>query len=308
MRKSDKILVTGANGMVGSQLVKKLKELGYINLLTPTSKDLNLTDQVKLDDYIFHNEPDYVFHLAAKVGGIKANIDDPVKFLSDNLLINTNLFRACSNWNVKKILYLGSSCIYPKDCQQPMKEKYLMTGPLEPTNEGYALSKIVGLKLAEYYHKQYGLKTVCLMPCNIYGTNDHYDLKSSHVLSALIKRFVDAKKEDKQEVVLWGSGIARREFIHVEDVIDSILYFMDRVNVPDIINIGTGIDQTIKKLSKIVAKEVKYEGEIKWDTSKPNGMLKKCMNIEKMQKLGFKPKINLIEGIRRSIKEYVENH
>ena len=303
MKKSDKILITGASGMVGSQLVKKLKELDFHNLLTPSSGELDLTEQNPVDDYIFAYEPDYVFHLAAKVGGIQANIDDPVKFLSDNILINTNLFRSCSDWGVKKILYLGSSCIYPKDCPQPMKEEHLMTGPLEPTNEGYALSKVVGLKLAESYYKQFGLKSVCLMPCNIYGTNDNYHPKNSHVLAALIEKFTLAKTHDLKFVTLWGDGTPRREFIHVDDVVEAMLYFFDKIETPEIINIGPGKDVSIMGLAQIIKDEIGYEGEVKFDDTKPNGMMKKCMDVNKMKDLDFYPSIDLKEGIKRTINE-----
>lgn len=304
MEEMDKILITGSRGMVGSALVSKLKELGFMNLLTPPSRELDLTDRKAVDNYIYANKPNYVFHLAAVVGGIQANIDNPVKFLDDNLLINTNLFSACNTWNVDKILYLGSSCIYPKDCPQPMKEEHLLTGPLEPTNEGYALAKIVGLKLAKYYYQKYDLRTVCLMPPNIYGTGDHYDSENSHVLSALISKINLAKVHDLPFISLWGTGIARREFIHVDDVVKAMLYLFDLIDTPEIINIGTGLDLTIKELAEIIKKEIGYGGEIRWDESKPNGMLKKCLDVSKMKSYGFYPYIDLDRGIKQSIKEY----
>ena len=304
MEKNAKILITGASGMVGSQLVKQLIELGYKNLLTPSSKDIDLRDIYGTNLYFINNKPEYVFHLAAKVGGIQANIDSPVQFLNDNLMMNTNIFYCCNLYNVKKVLYLGSSCIYPKECQQPMKEEYLLTGLLEPTNEGYALAKIAGLKLSEAYFKQFGLKTVCLMPCNIYGTGDHYDSENSHVLSALISKINLAKVHDLPFISLWGTGIARREFVHVNDVVKAIIYFFNLIETPEIINIGTGLDCTIKELAEMIKKELGYIGEIKWDETKPNGMLKKCLDVSKMKSYGFYPYIDLDQGIKRSIKEY----
>ena len=304
MEKNAKILITGASGMVGSQLVKQLIELGYKNLLTPSSKDIDLRDIYGTNLYFINNKPEYVFHLAAKVGGIQANIDSPVQFLNDNLMMNTNIFYCCNLYNVKKVLYLGSSCIYPKECQQPMKEEYLLTGLLEPTNEGYALAKIAGLKLSEAYFKQFGLKTVCLMPCNIYGTGDHYDSENSHVLSALISKINLAKVHDLPFISLWGTGIARREFIHVSDVVKAILYFFDKIETPEIINIGTGLDCTIKELAEMIKKEIGYTGEIRWDETKPNGMLRKCLDVSKMKSYKFYPYTNLDQGIKRSIKEY----
>lgn len=308
MLKNDVILITGSTGMVGSNLYNKLISEGYSNIIAPGKnfKKIDLRNHNEVYKVFVKNKIKYVFHLAAKVGGIQANIDNPVSFLKDNLLINVNVFDCCHKFHVEKILYLGSSCIYPTKCKQPMKEEYLMDGKLEPTNEGYALSKICGLKLAEYYHKQYGVKTVCLMPCNIYGTNDHYDLKSSHVLSALIKRFSEAKDADAKEVVLWGTGTARREFIHVQDVIDAILYFFDKIDNPEIINIGPGKDFSIMGLAQIVKEAVGYKGKVNFDHIHPDGMMKKCLNVKKMEKYGFKPKVELLEGISRSIKEYKE--
>ena len=292
--------------MVGSSLYKKLKELGYKKITAPgvNHKKVDYRDIHATYKLFRRKKFDYVFHLAAKVGGIQANINQPVQFLNDNLLINSHIFYCAYNTKVKKLLYLGSSCIYPAKCPQPMKEEYLLSGPLESTNEGYALAKIVGLKLAKYYHKQYNLQTVCLMPCNIYGTNDHYDLENSHVLSALIKKFVDAKNNKENLVTLWGTGKAKREFIHVYDVVEAIMYFFRIIDTPDIINIGTNKDLTIKQLATIISKEVGYKGRIVWDRTKPDGMMRKCLDVSKMNRMGFKPKVDLVTGIRQSIKEY----
>jgi GDP-L-fucose synthase len=303
-KKSAKFLITGASGMVGSALEKELSSCSNIILLTPNHNELDLRDNQAVDKYFEKHYPDYVFMLAAKVGGIKANKCDPVGFLTDNAKIVLNLFEVCHKYRIKKSLFLGSSCIYPKECAQPMKEEYLMTGALESTNEGYAIAKIMGLKLAKYYYEQYGMITVCPMPCNIYGTNDNYDLETSHVLSALVKRFVDAKDEGKTSITLWGTGKAKREFIHVDDVARALIFLMSNILTPDIINLGSGIDISIKGLAHLIAERVGYEDSIKWDITKPDGMPRKCLDISKISGLGFNNLINLEAGINRTILEY----
>ena len=290
--------------MVGSAVVRLLKDKRCQNFLMPNSQELDLCDRQQVDAYFSKYRPEYVFMIGAKVGGIIANKSDPVGFLSENARMQLNLFEACHKYGTKKNLFLGSSCIYPRDCPQPMKEEYLLTGALEPTNEGYALAKIMGLKLAKYYYEQYGMLTVCPMPCNIYGTNDHFDLERSHVLSALVRRFVDATDEGKPSVTLWGSGIAQREFIHVDDVAQALLFLMESFDSPDIINLGTGIDVSIRDLATLIAKEVKYQGEIYWDTTKPDGMLRKCLDISRLTAMEFRANISLQEGISRTIAEY----
>ena len=299
-----KLLLTGSTGMVGSAIIRNTRNYPNINLLIPSRNELDLCDRQQVDAYFEKRRPEYVFMIGAKVGGIIANKSDPVGFLSENARMQLNLFEACHKYGTKKNLFLGSSCIYPRDCPQPMKEEYLLTGALEPTNEGYALAKIMGLKLAKYYYEQYGMLTVCPMPCNIYGTNDHFDLERSHVLSALVKRFVDATDEGKPSVTLWGSGIARREFIHVDDVAQALLFLMESCDSPDIINLGTGTDVSIRDLATLIAKEVKYQGEIFWDTTKPDGMLRKCLEISRLTAMGFRASISLQEGISRTIAEY----
>lgn len=306
MESGSKILVTGAGGMVGSAVVRILKHAGFNNILTPSRYELNLDWWLSVNAFFAKHRPEYVFMIAAKVGGIGANVADPVGFLDQNLRIASNLFENCHHFKVKKCLFLGSSCIYPRDCPQPMKEEYLLTGPLEPTNEGYALSKIVGLKLAEYYKRQHGMDTVCPMPCNIYGTNDHFDLQKSHVLSALVKRFVDAKDEGKDSITLWGSGVARREFIHTDDVARAILFLMQLHEPPQLVNVGTGYDVSIFDLALLVAKQVNFDGTIHWDTSKPDGMPRKCLDVSKLIGLGYQPLVSLEQGIRRTIDEYRE--
>jgi GDP-L-fucose synthase len=242
--------------------------------------------------------------IAAKVGGIAANKADPVGFLSENLRMQLNLFQACHKFGIRKNLFLGSSCVYPRDCPQPMKEEYLLTGPFEPTNEGYALAKIAGLKLGNYYHEQYGMLTISPMPCNIYGTNDHFDLERSHVLSALVRRFVDAKDESNAFVTLWGTGSARREFIHVQDVAQALLFLIDNYDSTEIINVGTGTDVSVRDLAKLIAEQVGYSGGIRWDQTKPDGMPRKCLDVSKLTRLGFQAQIGLEEGIQRTIAEY----
>lgn len=290
--------------MVGSALAALLQHHSFERLLTPTRKELDLGNPTQVDSYFARYRPDYVFMVAAKVGGIAANKADPVGFLSENVRMQLNLFQACHKYQTRKNLFLGSSCIYPRECPQPMQEEYLLTGPLEPTNEGYALAKIMGLKLAEYYYQQYGLLTITPMPCNIYGTNDHFDFQRSNVLSALVRRFVDAQDEGQPSVTLWGTGTPRREFIHVQDVAEALLFLMEHYDSPDIINVGTGVDVSIRDLGRLIAKQVGYEGEIRWDTSKPDGMFRKCLDVSKLTRLGFQARIGLEKGIERTISEY----
>jgi GDP-L-fucose synthase len=307
MNKASKILITGTSGMVGSALERNLFEAGFTNLLTPKRLEVDFLDYPSVDTYFSKNKPEYVFIVAAKVGGIAANISDPVGFLQENLELELNLFKACFKHGTKKNLFLGSSCIYPNNSPQPIKEEYFMTGPLEPTNEGYALSKIVGLRLAKYYHVQYKMNTVCPMPCNIYGTNDHFDSDKSHVVAALIQRFVNAKDDNLKGVTLWGTGIARREFIHVDDAARALIHLMNSdYNQPDIVNIGYGSDISIHELAELIKNKVGFIGNISWDSTKPDGMLRRCMDVSKMRDLGYSPSITLAQGIERTIQEYME--
>jgi GDP-L-fucose synthase len=311
MKKNSKIYISGHSGMLGKTMHQFLKLKGYTNIIVQNSSDLDLRDQKKVNEFFKREKPEYVFHFAAKVGGIMANINNPAEFFYDNVMISSNVINAAHKYGVKKLLNLGSSCIYPVKCKQPMKEEYLMTGPLEPTNEGYALAKIIALKLCETYNKQYGTNFISLMPCNIYGINDHFDLQNSHVLSALVKKFVDAKHRDEKQVLLWGRGIARREFIYSEDVAEACYYFMqnfDAKDLPPFVNIGTGKDVTIKELAQLIADAVGFKGAIKYDTSKPDGMLRKLLNIDKAKSFGWKPKIDLKEGIKKTINYYVKNY
>jgi len=307
MEKSSKIYIAGHNGMVGSAILRKLSSGGYSNLITRTTKELDLRNSQAVETFFRKEKPDYVFLAAAKVGGISINSKEPASFLYDNIMISANVIHQAHICGVRKLCYLGSSCIYPRECPQPMKEEYLLTGPLEPTNEGYAVAKIAGYKMAYYYAKQYGMNTISLMPCNLYGKGDHFDLEKSHVLSALVRRFCDAVTERKNEVTLWGTGIARREFMNVDDLADAAIFLMEKHNSPEIINVGTGTDISIKDLAAKIAKATGYNGKILWDGSKPNGMPRKCLDISKLKDLGFIPKISLDEGIKQMIQEY-ENH
>jgi len=304
MNKADLIYIAGHHGMVGSAIARELKNRGYENIVTADLKNLDLRNQSQANSFFEKHRPNYVFLAAAKVGGIQANRSYPADFLYDNLMIQNNIFNCSLKYQVKKLLFLGTSCIYPKDCPQPMKEEYLLTGPLEPTNEGYALAKIAGLKMAEYFYKQYGLKSVCPMPSNLYGPNDSFDPKHSHVLSALVKKFVDARDGDLPSITLWGSGIARREFLHVNDLTRIIADLMKTIETPEIINIGSGADISIKDLASLIAKKIGYAGKIQWDASMPDGMLRKCMDVTKMRSMGFEAKIDLETGLDGVIAEY----
>ena len=299
-----KLFITGHAGMLGSKTLKLFKDQGYSNIITANHAQLDLTDQSKVDDFFKRYQPEYVIHIAAKVGGIKANIDNPAIFLYDNLMMQANVIHAAYQHGVKKFVFIASSCIYPAKSKQPMKERYLLDGKLEPTNEGYAIAKLTGIKLLESYHKQYGFQGISLIPSNLYGPNDTFDLDHAHVLSALVKRFVDAKNSNEPSIKLWGTGIAQREFLHVDDFSRAILYFFENYNNPQCINIGTGTDISIKNLASLIANQVNYKGQILWDVSKPDGMLKKCMDVTYMKEEGFYPKKSLEDGIDEVIKSY----
>ena len=316
MDKKDKIYIAGHNGMVGSSIIKKLQSQGYTNLIYRSSKELDLRCQKDVNIFFQIEKPLFVFIAAAKVGGIIANDTFRAEFIYDNLVIQSNLINASKENNVKKLLFLGSSCIYPKNCKQPIKEKYLLRGSLERTNEPYAIAKIAGLKLCESYYHQYGCEFISLMPTNLYGPNDNYDLKSSHVLPALIRKFHEAKINQKKEVIVWGDGTPRREFLHVDDLADACLFSMNNVKANDIyndlklshINIGTGIDITIKELAQFIKDIIKYDGEIIFDTSKPNGTPQKLLDMTITNKLGWSNKINFRQGLTEVINQYVLNY
>jgi len=304
MDKGSRILVTGHRGMVGQAFLRALSKGGYENVLTASRAECDLTQTSQVEQLFRKLKPDYVFHFAAKVGGIKANRDNPADFLLENLRIQNNVIEQCSRSGIAKLLFLGSSCIYPRDCPQPMREEYLLTGPLEPTNEGYAIAKIAGLRLVQYFHKQHGLRGINPMPCNLYGPNDSFDFERSHVLSALVRRFVDARDKRMPSVVLWGTGSARREFMHVDDLSEALLFLMERYESPDIINVGTAEEFSIRQLAELVAGLAGYDGKIEWDTSMPDGMPRKCLDVSRLRGLGYRHRIDLRAGIQSVIGEY----
>ena len=299
-----KVFISGANGMVGGQLARTLRNLGFSALLTPSRSELDLQDRAAVISYFEKHRPDYVFLIAARVGGIQANIDNPLCFLTENLRIQDACFAAVEQTRPEKTVFLGSSCIYPRECSQPMQERALLTGPLEPTNEGYALAKIVGLKTAQYLAKTHNVKIACPMPCNLYGTGDHFEYERAHVLSSLVRRFVDARDSDTPSVTLWGDGSARREFLHVADMVRALLFFAEHVDTSDIINVGPGTDVSIGELAQLISAAVEYSGEIRWDTTKPNGMPRKCLDVSALNALGFEASIPLMEGIQQTVREY----
>lgn len=290
--------------MVGSAMVRTLAVAGYERLITAPRDVLDLRDRRAVSEFFQRERPEVVILSAAKVGGINANRLLPAEFLYDNLIVQTNVIDESRLAGVQLLVFLGSSCIYPRECPQPMKEEYLLTGPLEPTNEAYALAKIAGLRMAYYYEKQYGMRVVCPMPTNLYGTNDNFDPQSSHVLSALVKKFADAADSGADRVTVWGSGTARREFMHVDDAARGILLLMEKWHSPDIINLGVGEDITIRELARLIAAKAGFTGGIEWDTSMPDGMPRKLLDVSKIAALGFKPQVSLDEGIGRTIGEY----
>ena len=299
MQKTDKIYIAGHRGMVGSAILRKLQTEGYTNLVTRRSSDLDLRNQQAVRDF-FHNEkPDHVFLAAAKVGGILANNTHRGMFLYDNLMIQTNIIHAAKEHGVTKLMFLGSSCIYPKLAPQPLKEEHLLTGPLEPTNEPYAIAKIAGIKLCDAYRDQYGCNYISAMPTNLYGPNDNYDLQSSHVLPALIRKFHEAKLRGDTTVTLWGTGTPRREFLHVDDLADACLFLMQNYNEPGPINVGTGEDIEIRELAGLIKNIIGFQGDIIHDTSKPDGTPRKLMDVSRLARAGWTATIGLEEGIRR---------
>jgi len=308
MNLTDKIYVAGSNGMVGSAIIRALKQKGFSNIIGKSSKELDLRNQPEVINFMNREKPDYVFLAAAKVGGIHANNTYPAEFLYDNLMIETNIIHAAYLNKVKKLLFLGSSCIYPKFAAQPIKEDEFLTGALEPTNEAYAIAKITGIKLCEYYRKQYGCDFISAMPTNLYGINDNFDLNNSHVLPALIRKFHEAKLNGEKEVLMWGTGSPKREFLYVDDLAEACLFLMENYNEAQHINIGTGEDLSILELAELIKKIVGFEGKIINDTTKPDGTPRKVMDVSKINKLGWKAKTDLENGIKNVYKWYLESH
>jgi GDP-L-fucose synthase len=301
MLKNSKIYVAGSNGMVGSAIVRSLKRNGFTSLIEKSSKELDLKDQKAVQQFFKDEQPEYVFLAAAKVGGIHANNQYPATFIYDNLMIQNNVIHAAYENQVKKLLFLGSSCIYPKMAPQPLKEEYLLTGALEPTNEAYAIAKIAGLKMCQFYKQQYGCNFISAMPTNLYGENDNFHLQNSHVLPALLRKFIEAKKNNQNEVSIWGSGAPMREFLYVDDLAEACLFLMENYNEKETVNIGTGEDITIKQLAETIQKIVGFEGNLVFDASKPDGTPRKLLDVSKINTLGWKHKINLEEGIIKTI-------
>lgn len=304
MDKNSKIYIAGHRGLVGSALLRELKKEGYNNIITRTHLELDLTRQSDVEKFFATEKPEYVFLAAAKVGGIVANSKYPASFIYNNLIIQTNVIDSAYKNQVKKLLFLGSSCIYPRLAPQPIKEEYLLTGELEPTNKAYAIAKIAGIIMCQSYAKEYGMNAISVMPTNLYGENDNFDLESSHVLPAMIRKFDDAKKNSLKEIVLWGSGSPKREFLHVDDLASACVFLMNEYSSPEIVNIGSGEDLSILELANIVKKCVGYEGNIVWDSSKPDGTPRKLLDISKLKALGWSPKINLNDGIKRTYEWY----
>lgn len=307
MEKESKIYLAGHRGLVGSALKRKLESKGYTNLIFRTHKELDLTNQQEVNEFFEQEKPEYVFLAAAKVGGILANSTYPAQFIYENLMIESNIIHAAYKYGVKKLLFLGSSCIYPKLAPQPLKEEYLLTGPLEETNEAYAIAKIAGIRFCKHYNQQYGTNFISVMPTNLYGPNDNFDLETSHVMPALIRKFHEAKMNNKPEVVVWGTGKPLREFMHVDDMADACVYLMENYDFSEIgefVNIGVGEDVTISELVELIKEVVGFEGKIRYDTSKPDGTPRKLMDVTKLNGLGWKAMIPLKDGIKETYESY----
>ncbi|MCG6882074.1 MAG: GDP-L-fucose synthase [Deltaproteobacteria bacterium] len=307
MNKDSKIYVAGHGGLVGAAIVRRLKAEGYDNLILRTHDELDLTRQVSVEAFFEKQRPDFVFLAAAKVGGILANSSYPAEFIYQNMLIEANMIHASHCYGVKKLLFLGSSCIYPKHCPQPMKEEHLLSGYLEPSNEPYAVAKIAGIKLCQAYNRQYGTCFISLMPTNLYGPGDNFDLKTSHVLPALIRKFHEAKNGDCSFVEIWGTGTPRREFLHVDDLADACLFLMNSYDASEIINVGIGKDLSILELAQVIARVVRFKGDLRFDSNKPDGTPVKLLDVSRLNALGWQPKISLVEGIKGVYQAYASS-
>ena len=306
--KNSKIYVAGHNGMVGSAIVRKLKSLGYENLVLKSSKELDLRNSGDVTSFFNKERPEFIFLAAAKVGGILANSNYKADFIFDNLTIQNNVIKNAHLFNVEKLLFLGSSCIYPINAPQPIKEEYLLTGLLEKTNEPYAIAKIAGLKMCQYFREQYGCNFISIMPTNLYGKNDNFDLKTSHVLPALLRKFHDAKLNKENKVEIWGSGNPKREFLHVDDLADACVFLMNNYNKSETINVGTGVDISIKDLALLIKKITGFKGDLEWNSSMPDGTYRKLLDVSKIHNLQWKAKINLTDGIKLTYDWYIKNH
>jgi GDP-L-fucose synthase len=313
--KNSKIYIAGHRGLVGSALLRSLRNKGYANILYKTHQELDLTDQSATYDFFKEEKPAYVFLAAAKVGGINANNTYPADFIFHNQQIQNNIIHQSFLNGVKKLLFLGSSCIYPRECLQPIKEEYLLTGPLEPTNEPYAIAKISGIKMCQSYNRQHGTNFIAVMPTNLYGPGDNFDLNNSHVIPALIRKFHEAKKRDEREVTVWGTGAPLREFLHVDDMADGCVFIMENFNPTKeqnekgeiFMNLGTGVDITTKELAELMKKIVGFEGAIIWDTAKPDGAPRKLLDMSRLHEMGWRHKIDLEDGLKETYEWYLKN-
>jgi len=308
MELNSKIYIAGHAGLVGSAIHRRLRQAGFQNLLIVTHDDLNLTSQHAVNTFFQEQRPEYVFLAAAKVGGIHANSTFPAEFIYENLAMQTHVIHAAWKSGVKKLLFLGSSCIYPRLAPQPMKEEYLLGGNLEPTNEAYAVAKIAGIKQCQAYRKQYGFNAICAMPTNLYGPGDNFDLENSHVLPALIRKFHEAKQNGEDQVVIWGTGAPRREFLHVDDLADACVFLMQHYADQEIINVGAGKDMTIRELAELIRDIVGFQGKLEFDASRPDGTPRKLLNITRLQGMGWQARIPLAQGIRETYEWYVKHN
>jgi GDP-L-fucose synthase len=308
MDKSSRIFVAGHRGLVGSAICRRLREQGFTNLVVRTRRELDLCDARAVQSFFAEERPEFVFLAAAKVGGILANSTYPADFLRENLAVQNNVIDTAYQYGVKKLQFLGSSCIYPKFAPQPIREEYLLNGPLEPTNEWYAIAKIAGIKLAQAYRKQYGFHAISLMPTNLYGPEDNFDLQSSHVLPALLRKFHEAKVNHKSEVVIWGTGAARREFLHVDDMADAAVFLMLHYDEPEIVNVGSGEDISIRVLAEVIQRVTDFDGRLVFDRSKPDGTPRKLLDVSKLDALGWKARTELEDGIRSTYEWYLSQH
>lgn len=308
LERNSKIYVAGHRGLVGSAIVRNLKSKGYTNIIGKTHKELNLTSQENVKKFFEYEKPEYVFLAAAKVGGIGANSNYPADFILENELIQCNVIKSSFENKVGKLMFLGSSCIYPKMCPQPIKEEYLLSGYLESTNEAYALAKISGLKMCQYFNRQYGTHYISVMPTNLYGPNDNYDLNNSHVMPALIRKFYESKVQNKPYVEIWGTGKPLREFLHVDDMADACVFLMENYDGNDFFNVGTGKEITIKELAEMIKEVVGYKGEIKFNPQKPDGTPRKLLDVSRLSAAGWKYRIELKDGIEKSYQWFKENY
>ena len=307
MNINDKILILGSTGMVGSSIVRRLKSDGCINLLTPNRATLNLTNQNEVETYFKENKPKYVFLCSGRVGGIYANSTFPVEFLYENMMMEFNVIQSAYDNGVEKLLFTGSSCIFPKVCDQPIKEEALLSSALEPTNEGYAIAKIAGIKLCQAYNKEYGSNFISVLPCSLFGVGDNFDLNNSHLMPALMRKMHNAKMNNSKTVEIWGSGKPMREFLYIDDAVDAIMFLMETYNSNELINIGAGVDRTISDIAEIIKNVVGFKGEFVYNPEKPDGVFRKVIDISKLENLGWSPKVKFEDGLKRMYDYFLED-